>query len=160
MKTLIFTFIFMFFIYAQVESKELTQQSDAKSPQEAVERLIKAYSSVDLKSINKSLGENHRFGSNVIDGLKWLGNCLTIMNKCINNPIEVIETKQFGAETAIAVLAKNLLGSPMSVWFITIKEQSEYKVTGMDTKLKCALKTPEEKIKDRKDRKFGDYDIC
>ena len=157
--------VFVHIVHAEPEKNldpiaKNNQQVIAQSPQEAIDRLIKAYSSSDLKSIKNSLGAKHRFGSNIIDGLQWLGNCLTIMKQCIKTPVETIETKQVGTEVAVAVLAKNLLGAPMSVWFITSLEKTDYKVTGMNTRLECALKTPEQIEKERKERKKYDYWGC
>lgn len=132
----------------------------AKTPEDAINGLIDVYAANDLDLIRKSLGSDHRFGSNIIDGLEWLGNCLKLMNKCIKTPVKVVETKKIGNEIAIAVIAKNLVGAPMSVWFVTSLENGTYKVTGMHTRFECALKTPEQKTKDREERKPGDYSFC
>lgn len=132
----------------------------AKSPEDAINGLIDVYAVNDLDLIRQSLGSNHRFGSNIIDGLEWLGNCLKLMGQCIKTPVKVVETKTIGNEIAVAVIAKNLVGAPMSVWFITSLENDSYKVTGMNTRFDCALKTPEQKAKDREERKPGDYSFC
>lgn len=132
----------------------------AKNPEDAINGLIAAYTANDLDLIRQSLGSHHRFGSNIIDGLEWLGNCLKLMDQCIKTPVKVVETKTVGNEIAVAVFAKNLIGAPMSIWFVTSLENGSYKVTGMDARLECALKTPEQKAKDREERKPGDYSFC
>lgn len=132
----------------------------AESPEDAINGLIEAYAVNDLDLIRQSLGSDHRFGSNIIDGLEWLGNCFKLMDQCIKTPVKVVETKTIGNEIAIAVIAKNLVGAPMSVWFVTALENGSYKVTGMNTRFDCALKTPEQKAKDRQERKPGDYSFC
>jgi hypothetical protein len=48
----------------------------------------------------------------------------------------------------------------MSVWFVTSSENGTHKVTGMNPRFECALKTPEETKKDREERKPGDYSVC
>lgn len=132
----------------------------AKSPEEAINSLINAYAANDLDLIRQSLGTTHRFGSNMIDGLQWLGNCLKLMDQCIKTPVKVVESKTVDNEIATAVFAKNLVGAPMSVWFVTSLENGSHKVTGMNTRFECALKTPEQKVKDREERKPGDYSVC
>jgi hypothetical protein len=132
----------------------------AKTPEDAINGLIAAYAANDLDLIRQSLGSHHRFGSNIVDGLEWLGNCLKLMDQCIKTPVKVVETKTVGNEIAVAVFAKNLIGAPMSVWFITSLENGSYKVTGMNTRFECALKTPEQKAKDREEREPGDYSVC
>ena len=132
----------------------------AKSPEEAINGLIAAYAANDLDLIRQSLGSHHRFGSNMIDGLEWLGNCLKLMDQCIKTPVKVVESKTVDNEIATAVFAKNLVGAPMSVWFVTSLENGSYKVTGMNPRFECALKTPEQKAKDREERKPGDYSVC
>lgn len=129
-------------------------------PEDAINGLIGAYAANDLDLIQQHLGAHHRFGSNIVDGLEWLGNCLKIMDQCIKTPVQTVETKTIGNEMAIAVIAKNLAGAPMNVWFITSLENGSYKVTGMDTRLECAIKTPEQKAKDRAERQPGDYSVC
>ena len=129
-------------------------------PEDAINGLISAYADNNLDLIHQHLGSHHRFGENVIDGLEWLGNCLKIMKQCIKTPVQVVETKSIGNEIAIAVMANNLVGAPMSVWFITSLEDGSYKVTGMNTRFECAIKTPEQKAKDREQREPGDYNFC
>jgi hypothetical protein len=48
----------------------------AKTTEDVINGLIAAYAANDLDLIRQSLGSHHRFGSNIIDGLEWLGNCL------------------------------------------------------------------------------------
>lgn len=146
---------------SKVENSNMSIEAKvAKSPEDAINGLIKAYAVNDLDLIRQSLGSDHRFGSNIIDGLEWLGNCLKLMDQCIKTPVKVVETKTIGNEIAIAVIAKNLVGAPMNVWFVTSLENGSYKVTGMNTRFDCALKTPEQKAKDREERKPGDYSVC
>jgi len=132
----------------------------ATTPADAINGLIAAYAANDLDLMRQSLGTHHRFGINIIDGLEWLGNCLTLMDQCIKTPVQVVETKTVGNEIAIAVFAKNLVGAPMSVWFVTSLENGSYKVTGMNPIFECALKTPEQKAKEREERKPGDFSVC
>ena len=131
-----------------------------ETPEDAINGLIAAYAANDLDLIRQHFGAHHRFGSNIIDGLEWLGNCLKLMDQCIKTPIKVVESKTVDNEIATAVFAKNLVGAPMSVWFVTSLENDSYKVTGMNTRFECAIKTPEQKAKDRKERKPGDYSVC
>lgn len=65
----------------------------AKTPEDAINGLINAYAANDLDLIHQSLGSHHRFESNIIDGLEWLGNCLKIMDKCIKTPVKVVEKR-------------------------------------------------------------------
>ena len=141
-------------------SNESVAVKTAKTPEEAINRLITAYSKNDLEIMRQSLGSSHRFGSNIVDGLSWLGNCMKMQEPCLVPPIKVVEIKEVNNETVIAALGKNLLGAPMSVWFATKAENEGYKVVGMHTQLECALKTPEQKAKELKERKPGDYSIC
>ena len=137
-----------------------SKEGVGKTPEDAINRLITAYAANDLDAIRQSVASQHRFGSNIVEGLEWLGNCLNLMKQCIKTPVKVVETKIVGNETVVAVFANNLLGAPMSVWFVTSLENGKYKVSGMNTRLDCALKTPEQKAKDKAERQSGDYSIC
>lgn len=133
----------------------------SKTSEDAINGLIAAYAENDIDLIRQSLGSHHRFGTNIIEGLKWLGQCLYQMKEqCIKTPVKVVDTKIVGNEIAVAVSAKNLLGAPMSVWFVTFLENGSYKVTGMNPRFECAFKSPEQKAKDRKERQPGDYSFC
>lgn len=145
---------------ASMSACSKSTNDEARTPEEAINALIIAYEDNDLELIRKSLGSHHRFGSNVIEGLEWLGNCLKVMKQCIKTPVQVVETKTVENEIAIAVMARNLVGSPMSAWFVTVLENGSYKVTGINTRYECAFKTPEQKAKDREKRKPGDYSFC
>ena len=130
------TIVFVTSISACSKSKN----DEAKTPEQAINHLINAYADNDLERIRGSLGSNHRFGNNIVEGLEWIGNCLKVMKQCIKTPIQVVETKTVGSEIAVAVMAKNLMGAPMSVWFVTNLENGSYKVTGMNTRYECVLK--------------------
>ena len=137
-----------------------SKNDEAKTPEQAINHLINAYADNDLERIRGSLGSNHRFGNNIVEGLEWIGNCLKVMKQCIKTPIQVVETKTVGSEIAVAVMAKNLMGAPMSVWFVTNLENGSYKVTGMNTRYECVFKTQEQKANDLEKRKPGDYTFC
>lgn len=147
---------------SKVENANKSAESKLiETPEDAINGLIAAYAVNDLDLIRQHLGVHHRFGSNIIDGLEWLGNCLKLMkDQCIKTPVKVIETKTIGDEIAVSVIGKNLVGAPMSVWFVTSLENKNYKITGMNLNFECAIKTPEQKAKDRKERKPGDYSFC
>ena len=145
-------------------SETATQQkagplAEAKTPEEAITALIIAYKENNLEAIRSTLGSEHRFGNNVVSGLQWLGNCMA-MDNCIKTPVQVVETKTVDDQVAVGVLAKDLLGAPMTAWFVTRAENGVHKVTGMDTRYKCALMTQDEKVKAKAERQSGDYDIC
>ena len=160
MKRFLYIFLSVTVFFALISGCSKSTTSEAKTPEEAINDLITAYADNDLELIQKTIGSNHRFGSNVIEGLEWLGNCLKVMKQCVKTPIQVVEKKTVSNEIAIAVMAKNLLGAPMSVWFVTVLENGSYKVTGMNTRYECVFKTPEQKAKDREERKPGDYSFC
>lgn len=143
--------------------KETQQQAapfaEAETPEEAINKLIAAYKVNNLEAIRSTLGAEHRFGNNIVSGLQWLGNCMA-MDNCIKTPVQVVETKTVDDQVAVGVLAKNLLGAPMTVWFVTRAENGVHKVTGMDPRYKCALMSQAEKVKAKSERQSGDYDIC
>ena len=160
MRKLLYIFLAATVSFVSISACSKSANGEAKTPEEAINNLITAYANNDLELIRKSLGSHHRFGSNVVEGLEWLGNCLKVMKQCIKTPIQVVETKTVSNEIATSVMAKNLLGAPMSVWFVTVLENGSYKVTGMNTRYECVFKTPEQKAKDREERKPGDYSFC
>lgn len=154
--------VLVILVYAcseNVAQQQANTFSEAKTPEEAINALIKAYKDNNLDAIQHTLGSNHRFGNNIVSGLQWLGNCMA-MDNCIKTPVQAVDIKTVNDQIAVGVLAKNLVGAPMTAWFVTRAESGIYKVTGMDTRLNCALMSQAEKVKAKAERKSGDYEIC